>query len=129
MPFNVGDTFLLPKPGGQVEHLWIALEGENDGGEILCVNITTKREDSDSTVILQPGEHGFIKHESVVHYEDARWMPMKQVCALVDGASTRIVCERSYACTYALMDKVKNGLLASKRTPIGIKTFCQSKWR
>ena len=128
MPFKVGDTFLLPKPR-QVEHLWIVLEGEDEEGQILCVNITTKREDSDSTVILQPGEHGFVKHESVVHFEDARWMPMEHVCALVDRASPNLVCERSYACTHAVMDKVKKGLLDSKRTPIGIKAFCKSKWR
>ena len=36
------------------------------------VNITTHRAHSDTTTVLQPGEHRFIERPSVVFYADAR---------------------------------------------------------
>lgn len=122
-----GDTFLLPKPG-QVEHLWIVLTHTNENDESICVNVTTRRIHTDDTLILQRGDHPFIKQESVVHYEDARYMNMVQVEALLDGHSELFVAERMASCTHVLLDRIKDGLLRSRRTPTGIKDACKRLW-
>jgi hypothetical protein len=122
-----GDTFLLPKPG-RTEHLWIILTHPREDGKAVCVNITAWAFDRDETVILAPGDHPFIKKKSIVHYEDARFIPLGWVEQLLQSETTQFVCETHYACTHTLMDRLKQGLLDSKRTPKGIKEYCKSQW-
>ncbi len=68
-----GDTFLLPKFIGGLDHLWvILLNPEQPSGETVMVNLTTKKfSHQDMTTVLNIGEHPFIKHESIVNYGDA----------------------------------------------------------
>jgi hypothetical protein len=124
---NPGDTFLLPKPG-QVEHLWVVLTGPRKDGTAVCVNVTSWTFDSDETVILGPGDHPFVKKKSVIHYEDARYMPLNRIEQLLQKRTTEFVCEMHHACTYKLLDRIRTGLLNSKRTPNGIKEYCRSVW-
>ena len=76
---DLGDAFMLRKPGQQTEHLWVLVTGRRLAGagfgrvgEAIMVNITTHRAHSDTTTVLQPGEHPFIDRPSVVFYADAR---------------------------------------------------------
>jgi hypothetical protein len=56
-------------------HLWVVVAcSSSSPNEVLIVYLTTKRQDSDITVILQPGDHDFIRRETVVSYADARIM-------------------------------------------------------
>jgi hypothetical protein len=122
-----GQTFLLPKPG-RIEHLWVVLTYPNAEGLSICVNITTRRFDSDDTLILQPGDHPFIKHESTVHYEDARFMDLSLVTQLLESGAKSFVCEPREYCTHTLLDNIKDGLVKSRRTPTGIKRVCKELW-
>jgi hypothetical protein len=124
---NPGDTFLLPKPG-QIEHLWIVLTHPDEDGLAVCVNVTSWRPSADQTLVLVPGDHPFITKKSVVHYDDARKMPLDRIEQLLQQGASSFVCKAHYACTYKLMDRIKQGLLDSKRTPNGIKAFCRSIW-
>ena len=124
---KAGDTFLLPKPG-RIEHLWIVLTIPDQDNKAVCVNVTSKRDDSDETLVLKPGDHPFITKESVVHYEDARVMDLTLVNQLLARGSDRFVCEQRECCTYAILDRVRAGLLQSKRTPTGIKRHCKDAW-
>ena len=48
-------------------HLWIAVtEPQPDSSQIVIVSLTTLRYDRDQTVILQPGDHPFITHQTIV---------------------------------------------------------------
>ena len=70
---DLGDAFMLRKPGQQTEHLWVLVtRAAPASGEAIMVNITTHRAHSDTTTVLQPGEHPFIDRPSVVFYADAR---------------------------------------------------------
>ena len=40
--------------------------------QVLVVYLTTKKENSDTTVVLKSGDHNFIKHDTVVSYADSR---------------------------------------------------------
>ncbi len=124
---RAGDTFLLPKPNA-TEHLWVVLTEPTESGEAVCVNITTQHSFSDQTVILQPGDHPFIKHPSVVHYEDAREMNLQMVYALLKQGSDKFVCVAHDPCSVDLLRCVRDGLLRSKRTPNGLKQRCKALW-
>src|ERR1035437_1558939 len=70
---DCGDTFLMPAPGGAVTpHLWIVVT-QPDPQTHLCaiVSVTTLRNSKDQTVILRPGDHPFIRHDSSIFYGDA----------------------------------------------------------
>jgi hypothetical protein len=123
-----GDTFLLPKSAKQTEHRWIILTNPATDGTAICVNVTSWRTGCDETVVLQPGDHDFIKKKSVVHYEDARPMHLERIEELLATGTDKFVCKQMLCCTYALMDKLREGLLKSKRTPKGIKAYCRSLW-
>ena len=123
-----GDTFLLPKSAKHTEHLWIVLTRPREDGQAVCVNITSWKFDCDETLILQPGDHGFITKKSVVHFEDARFISLERVEQLLSSGTKQFVCEMSYCCTHALMDRLKEGLLRSKRTPKEIKEYCRERW-
>ncbi len=68
---QAGQTILLPKPGSDIAHLWVVLTAPDVTGTVVLVNFTTQRAHSDPTLILQPGDHRFIKHPTAVHYADA----------------------------------------------------------
>lgn len=65
-----GYTFLSPNVKYNTKHLYIIISEIIDG-KVLLVNITTQKEHSDTSCILQKGEHRFIRHTSVVNYADA----------------------------------------------------------
>jgi hypothetical protein len=70
---GLGDSFMLPRPGQDTEHLWVLITRPNPAThEAIMVNVTTQRPHSDTTAILKVGEHPFIKQPSVVFYSDAR---------------------------------------------------------
>ncbi len=63
---NAGDTFKIPQPETSLDtHLWVVIsDPAADAENILIVNFTTSRADSDKACILQPGEHPFVRHET-----------------------------------------------------------------
>jgi hypothetical protein len=69
---DLGEAYMLRKPGQQTEQLWVLVTGAPDNGQAIMVNITTLRERSDTTTVLGVGDHPFITRPSVVFYADAR---------------------------------------------------------
>ena len=55
----------------QIEHLWVVATNPDENELVAVVNITTLRGAKDQTVVLQRGEHLFIKHDSCVNYSRA----------------------------------------------------------
>jgi hypothetical protein len=66
---NAGDTFVLSAQGA---HLCIVAAGPCQHGNILFVRVTSDHPSKDRTCILQPGDHPFIRHTSLIHYADAK---------------------------------------------------------
>ena len=85
-----GDTFLIPKRGKDIEHLWIVITEPDADGNAVCVSVTAKRSYSDTTVVLSAGEHPFIKHESAIHYADARILDLEKVQAALEPTHGRL---------------------------------------
>jgi len=117
---KAGQTLLLPKPGHDVSHIWVlVLSSDPVTMETVMVNVTTRRAHSDSTLVLQAGEHPVVKHPSVVHYGDARIVDGRAIEAAL-GAGTF---PAHSDCSAALLKRIQEGLLASPFTPGKVKTY------
>jgi hypothetical protein len=71
-----------------------------------------------------PGDHEFVKVETVVHYEDARLAPaepLNQIARLRDY-------DFHADCSDELLERIQRGLLASPSTPKKIKTYCRERF-
>lgn len=81
---GLGDSFMLPKPGHETEHLWV-LNTKPDPAthEAIMVSVTTQRPHSDTTTILHVGDHPFVRKPSVIHYADARVVDTRLLAAVV----------------------------------------------
>lgn len=71
------------------------------------MNVTSWRFDCDETLILQPGDHPFITKKSIVHFDDAQFIPLARVEQLLTMGSSKIICEQKHCCTYVLMDRIR----------------------
>jgi len=121
-----GDAAEMPKPGQAVPHLWIIVTDPlASSHEAVIVNVTTLRQHSDTTVVLKPGDHPYIQHDSVIFYADARLADVRNIQAGIDGGWFR----QYDACSPALLKRIQEGLLASKFTRNKIKDFCRARWR
>jgi len=110
---KAGDTFRIPQPGTSLDsHLWVVIsDPAADAVNILIVNFTTSRADSDKACILQPGEHPFVKHETSVNYADAK---------ILSKATIELFLNKGLMITHAavsaaLLKRIRDGAAASER--------------
>ena len=105
-------------------HLWLVItDPHGDPAEVVVVMLTTLREHSDTTLILNPGDHPFVKHETSVNFSTA-------VRVRVD----RILCEMNVrACTLGtdmsrdLLERVRDALLVSPFTILAVAEYCKQR--
>ena len=69
---SAGETYKLRKPGDDTPHLWAVITNPDQDDNVVIVNLTTRQPHSDDTVVLSRGEHPFVRHETVISYQDAR---------------------------------------------------------
>jgi hypothetical protein len=111
---SLGDSFMLPKPGRDTEHLWVLITGpEPATHEAIMVNITTQRPHSDTTTILNAGDHPFIQKPSVVFYSDARIVDTR----LLDQAIQSGAYRNHAAFSPQVLARIQAGVAASMLTP------------
>jgi len=68
-----GSTFLIPTPPFfKTQHLYILIAAEKKTNTGLIVNITSSKDGCDKSCIVMPGEHAFLRHESVINYADSK---------------------------------------------------------
>lgn len=126
-----GDTFYSQKKdsGDDVPHLWVVLTDQDPASQkSVCVNITTQRDGSETTVTLLAGEHAFIKHPSNAFYTDANEKDMAALDKLLRLRSTRVVCTTHQPCSENLLKKLRDGLLQSPNVSDELKTLCARQW-
>jgi len=88
---GLGDSFILPKPGQETEHLWVLVtHPEPTTSQAIRVNITTQRPRSDTTTLLNKGDHPFIQKPSVVLYADARHVDPRLLYQAVGAGQARV---------------------------------------
>ena len=105
-----GDTFL---GGGEVhgeDHLWLIInDPPAHAGAAVIVNVSTLRPNAETTCIVQPGEHPFIKHDSYVRYGSARGVNVADLAEAVKKGLLR----PHQAAGKALLEKARAGAKAS----------------
>lgn len=71
---NAGDTLIVPRTTPGVDgHLWVVIsDPEIDPASVLMVSFTSYDRDKDQTCEVSVGEHEFVKHRTLVCYNDAR---------------------------------------------------------
>lgn len=119
------NTILVPVPSQSCKHLFIVLTApEGEPPVVVMVNVTTRRPTSDATVILTPGDHSFVKHESVIAFEHASLFEVERLENGLNNGSLSKYPDISDS----LFTAVNQGLLNSPRTPQNIKTYCNSRF-
>ncbi len=116
---RLGDSFMLPKPGQETNHLWVLITNPDPAThEALMVNLTTQRPHSDTTTILNIGDHPFVQKPSVIFYADARIVDTR----LLDAAVQRGACSTHAPFQPPVMMRIQAGIVTSPLTPRRIKT-------
>ena len=120
-PLDVGPghTFILRRPGDGKGHLWVVLTDPDDNGFVLVVSLTTLRDrnNTDTTVILSPGDHDFIKHDTVVSYKDAQPVSV----AGLRAAQGETVYRQGADCSPSLLERIQQGARKSRFAPRFVK--------
>ena len=117
MKIYAGRTVCLPIPGPDCPHLFIALTGGKvyQESKVAVVNFTsfTSRRGSDSTVVVEAGEHSFIRVRTVINYKDAFIANAGLVQQAVMNGSVKF----EEDCSDALLERIQLGALRSSNTP------------
>ena len=78
--------------------------------------VQTKKRHTDDTLVLEPGDHPFIRHSSAVQYSTANKFRIRN-------------CQLQADMDAALLQKVRQGLLDSPFTIHVIKDLCDKLWK
>ena len=117
---NLRDTFL--NLVGPHEHLWVVTTLPTDAGEVAIFNFTTRHPGSgrDDTCIVRPGEHPFLKRESIVAYGLGKMLP-------VDAANqNRYYFDFRQPISPALLARIQQGALESEHTPLKLQVVVRA---
>lgn len=125
---KAGFCFNHKSATNQSRHLWIVLtEPEGDPLLVGIVNITSYKEGMDETVILDVGDHAFIKHKTVVNYAEGKSVSAEQIEKLIDSGQISPHHKEPH-CTPELLTKIRNGVAASNFARPRFQAFCKDKF-
>ncbi len=113
---NPGDTFLLPDAFGI--HLNCVLKVLPDGSVVLC-HFTSRTLRSDTTCIIQVGEHSFVTRETVVRYDECVHLCSEEGLKALE----RSIWKRFEPLDAELLARVIQGALDSPQTTDKIKAL------
>lgn len=110
----------------QTAHLtFILTDPDPETRKLVIVSVMTRRHFSDPTVIINPGDHEFIRHESAVHYDTARFCPIRKLEQAIKNNAGHWQPDMSRA----LHERVCAGLLTSSRTIHEVKDYFRNRQR
>jgi len=119
-------TIYADIPGGTKPHLFVCLtEAFGNPEKVVLVNLSSARgyRFEDHTVVLEPGDHPYIKHKSYVAFGYARK-------ALVEKLNSRITegsAELREEVSEEVFERILDGLRKSVEVPVAIKRECRQQ--
>jgi hypothetical protein len=116
---NYGTCKNLKKPGDSRFHLWVVITDPDENNQVVIVNLTTKRDGSDETVILNSGDHRFITRPTVVNYNDARVAPVSALAEYVREYGNDVDLDNE------ILKQIQAGVFISSNTKPIVKEHCQ----
>jgi hypothetical protein len=100
------------------DHLWFVVSDcRSNPGEVLILNVSTWREWSDPSCILNAGDHSFVSHKSCIRYDMAATIGLDRLYAMLDAG---LIILHGYA-GRELMDKILDGAAQSDRLAMDYK--------
>jgi len=121
---RAGATLYFPPHGDSKPHLHFVVTDPDHGGFVVSVPVTTRREHSDTTVILQSDDHPWIQHESCASFKFADYRRVETLEKWIGSGRCRMHSDMSSK----LLARIREGLLESPYTIISIKEYCRDKW-
>lgn len=118
---KAGDTFLAGRDEDEKLHLRIVVTAPNADGEVAVVSVTTRRNRSETLVVLQAGDHPFIQHESVIAFAYAEISSVARIEQTIASGAAR----SREPVAAALLKRIQAGLLDSDFTPNGVRQFAR----
>jgi hypothetical protein len=76
---RVGETFRFTDADVD-DHLWIVIS-DPTAEEVVIVSLSTRRFGADSSCVLSPGDHPFVRHPTYVAYAFARRVATERLTA------------------------------------------------
>ncbi len=106
-----GDTFFfcaIPK-----RHLWLVISdpASYPNDPVVIVSLRTYRPNLESTCVLNPGDHAFVTHKTVVDYGNMRMHPRGRL----DGLARAGRLDMREPMDPEVLQRVRMGAFASKR--------------
>lgn len=111
-PLRIGGSFLEVLPDRP--HLWFVCTQPDEAGDVVILNVTSlKLWTRDRTCELQPGDHPFIRHASVVSYGRGR---LARLLSLETSLASGVFRPQPAASPEVLV-RIRDGALVSPYIP------------
>jgi hypothetical protein len=115
-------TLYLSDPSIPYRHLWLVLTDPISAmNSVVAVMLRTVHSYTDATLILNPGDHPFVRHDSCVHYSTAKLFSIPKI----QSAITLGKCHLREDMSIDLLTRVRKGLLESPYTVNAIREYCR----
>ena len=122
---RAGRSLLLRAPHDTKPHLWFVLtDPTGTPPVIVAVMLRSAKAYTDSTLVLEPGDHPFVRHSSSVHYSSACCFPISRTSQAMAHGTCHLVDDMSPA----LLQRARDGLLISPFTVEALKVYCRIRF-
>lgn len=123
--FRAGQTLYFRESPISKPHLWFILtDPEGPMRRVVAVMLQSAQSFTDKTVILEAGDHPFVKHASSIHYSTTKFFKVKRIVR----AMKRGLCHLHDNLSQSLLKRAQEGLLVSARTPQAFKDYCKERF-
>lgn len=122
--FGLKTAFLAPIPSPAKLHFCVVMtEPQEKPPIVVIVNVSTVHNKSheDHTVILQPGDHEFIKQKSYVAFDYAKRVRLD----ILESHANKGKITFKEDVPDELFNRILDGLLKSPKTPRHLKSICR----
>lgn len=107
-----GWSILIPSGPGEKKHLFFVLNDPGDAAELVLASVSSMHSRADTTCLLYPDEHPFIRHESHIDYRHCRTERTGHLERLIDCG----YCERREDVSEELIERIIDGAYESRHT-------------
>ena len=109
--------------GHDGDHIWVVISDTNEE-LVLIVNLTTHRPPrSDSSCLLQPGDHPAIRHETCIAFEWARRVRRADILAGIQNGDLRSETSMSKE----VMTRIWDGAQVTRQLKLGYREFLKAQ--
>ena len=113
-----GDTFLTGDGDEDNFHLWIIVTPPSES-EVVTVCMVTATKKTERLVLLAPGDHPFVRHDSAISYVFSKIRMVADIESLLSNGSAR----PKEPMPPNVLSRIQAGVIDSDFTPNGVRAF------